>query len=193
MAKSMEIKVTKDMLVGDVIGKYPAAADVMESFGLTCTGCAVNTMESIELGGKGHGMTDEQVDAMVEDVNLVVSNAKPAPAKAEGPKEPFKLSGKAAEKMSAILKETGKEGWGIRILVSPGGCAGFSYGMDFSEKLQEGDDSMEFSGVKVFIASGSRSLLAGVTVDYVETLQESGFKFSNPNAKASCGCGKSFA
>lgn len=189
----MTESVSKEMIVSEVIEKWPLAADIMESFGLTCTGCSVNTMESIEAGAHGHGIQDDQIDTMVKEINEAIASGK-APERTE-PKEveQLKVTEKAIEKMKAILKEQGKEGWGIRVLVSAGGCAGFTYGMDFAEKAQEGDDTLSLNGLNLFVNKSSASLLSGVTVDFIDTLQESGFKFDNPNAKASCGCGKSFA
>jgi iron-sulfur cluster assembly accessory protein len=186
--------VTKDMTVSEIIEKHPVAADIMQSYGLSCFGCSVNTMESLEMGAKSHGIPDERIDDMVREINEAVLPGKEEKNLQTPERETGELvvTEKAVEKMKSILKEQNKEGWGIRILVSSGGCAGYMYGMDFARKAQSGDKTLKFDGLKVFVDQASLRLLAGVKVDYVETLQESGFKFDNPNAKASCGCGKSF-
>ena len=75
--------------------------------------------------------------------------------------------------------------------MQPGGCSGFQYGMDFSEKPDENDEIVEQHGVKVFINKESIEFLKGSNIDFVESLQGSGFKIDNPNVKNSCGCGKS--
>ena len=66
------------------------------------------------------------------------------------------------------------------------------YGMDFESKPAPDDAVIEHSGVKPFVDPASRTILKGIEVDYIETLQQSGFKFNNPNATKTCGCGKSF-
>ena len=191
--------ITKDMIISDIIMKHPFAAEIMETYGLSCTGCSVNTMESIESGVKTHGLPDDRTEEIVKDINHAISSGKapePRTEETEEPaqeQEPLQVTEKAAEKMKSILASESKAGWGIRMIVSAGGCAGFTYGMDFSEKAGEGDQVLEFGGQKVFVDQQSAKLLSGVTVDYVDSLNEAGFKFDNPNAKASCGCGKSFS
>lgn len=184
-------KVTKDMIVSDVIGQYPLAAEIMASYGLSCTGCSANTADSIDAGARSHGMDDEAITQMVAAVNDAISSGKTA-LPAVQTKGEMTVTDKAAAKMLEILAQQKKAGWGIRINVSAGGCAGYMYGMDFSQKANVDDKVIEKAGAKVFVDPNSARLLGGVTVDYVETLQESGFKFANPNAKGSCGCGQSF-
>lgn len=187
--------VTKDMIVAEVIEKYPIAADIMQSYGLSCTGCSVSTVDSIEVGAKGHGIQDERIDEMVAEINTAIASGnsgQKTEQSQEGPIKPINVTDKAVEKMKAILTEQKKEGWGIRVQASAGGCAGYTYGMDFVEKPNDDDQVQDRNGLKVFVDSQSAKLLSGMTVDFVETLQESGFKFDNPNATSSCGCGKSF-
>ena len=191
MATQSSQAVTKDMTVADIIAKYPFAADIMQSYGLSCFGCAVNTLESVEMGAKGHGIPEERMEEMVEEMNSVISSGK-TPVREEKPIQPLAVTPKAAQKMKDILTQQKKEGWGIRIVVSAGGCAGYMYGMDFAQKGEENDQVIHANGVPVFIEANSTKLLSGVVIDFVETLQESGFKFENPNAKATCGCGQSF-
>src|SRR5207245_4906264 len=76
--------------------------------------------------------------------------------------------------------------------IEGGGCSGFQYGLGFDRGAQEGDHEFEVEGVKVVVDPFSAPYLRGSTVDYLETIQESGFKIDNPNAVASCGCGHSF-
>jgi len=82
---------------------------------------------------------------------------------------------------------------GLRIEVRGGGCSGLSYGMEWADEPAEGDVLFERSGVRVFIDAKSYLYLAGSELVYVETLTSSGFRLNNPNAKANCGCGKSFS
>ncbi|MAD47678.1 MAG: iron-sulfur cluster assembly accessory protein [Oceanospirillaceae bacterium] len=82
---------------------------------------------------------------------------------------------------------------GLRIKVEGGGCSGFQYGMKLEQDVEQGDELLDFSGLKVIVDENSWPLLDGVTVDFVDGLEGSGFKFENPNASNSCGCGKSFS
>ena len=77
----------------------------------------------------------------------------------------------------------------LRVAVEGGGCSGFQYGLGFDRGAQEGDHEFECEGVKVVVDPFSAPHLRGCSVDYLETIQESGFKIDNPNAVASCGCG----
>ncbi|BFM38347.1 iron-sulfur cluster assembly accessory protein [Synechocystis sp. LKSZ1] len=81
---------------------------------------------------------------------------------------------------------------GIRLAVKDGGCNGYQYDIKVSETPKPDDEIVEFGSLKVFIDPQSSPLLAGVVVDYIDSLLESGFKFINPNATNTCGCGKSF-
>ena len=80
----------------------------------------------------------------------------------------------------------------LRVAIEGGGCSGFQYGLGFDRGAQEGDHEFDCEGVKVVVDPFSAPYLMGAQVDYLETIQESGFKIENPNAVASCGCGHSF-
>jgi iron-sulfur cluster assembly accessory protein len=80
----------------------------------------------------------------------------------------------------------------LRVAIEGGGCSGFQYGLGFDRGAQEGDHEFQCEGVTVVVDPFSAPYLRGATVDYLETIQESGFKIDNPNAVSSCGCGHSF-
>jgi iron-sulfur cluster assembly accessory protein len=80
----------------------------------------------------------------------------------------------------------------LRVAIEGGGCSGFQYGLGFDRGAQEGDLEFDCEGVTVVVDPFSAPYLSGATVDYLETIEESGFKIENPNAVASCGCGHSF-
>jgi iron-sulfur cluster assembly protein len=81
---------------------------------------------------------------------------------------------------------------GLRILIEGGGCSGFQYGLRLEADKQEDDTELEIEGVKLLVDPMSFTLVAGVTVDFIDTLTHTGFKFDNPNATSTCGCGQSF-
>ncbi len=93
----------------------------------------------------------------------------------------------------ASEKEMAPDTIGLRIGVLPGGCSGFKYEMSIDEAPASDDLVVEIEGVKLFVDPFSAQYLAGVTVDYVSTMQSSGFSFGNPNATGGCGCGTSFS
>jgi iron-sulfur cluster assembly protein len=81
---------------------------------------------------------------------------------------------------------------GIRLSIKDGGCSGYEYAIDVAETPQPGDLLENQGALRVYVDAQSASLLDGVVIDYVEGLVESGFKFTNPHATDTCGCGKSF-
>ncbi len=92
----------------------------------------------------------------------------------------------AAEKMDTNT-------YGLRVYVQGGGCAGFQYGLDFDESPRPGDFEMKFQGLKVYVDPISAMHLEGTSIDYVMGISGAGFKFNNPSAKTTCGCGSSFS
>ena len=103
------------------------------------------------------------------------------------------LTPRAAEKIRGLMaEEPAGEAEVLRVAIQGGGCSGFEYALGFDRGAQSGDHELEFHGVKVVVDPFSAPYLQGSTVDFLETIQESGFKIDNPNATASCGCGHSF-
>lgn len=98
----------------------------------------------------------------------------------------------AAGKIQELAKEE-ENVLGLRVYVKGGGCSGYQYGMAFESKLSDDDTVIEKDDVKVILDSQSAPLLSGAEIDYVDSLQGSGFSVKNPNAKKTCGCGSSFA
>jgi len=98
----------------------------------------------------------------------------------------------AEQKIKDLMQEE-KDTVGLRIYVRGGGCHGYQYGMAFETKIGEDDTILEKDGVKVIMDSQSAPLLGGAEVDYVDSLQGSGFAIKNPQAKTPCGCGSSFS
>ena len=86
---------------------------------------------------------------------------------------------------------TGELG-GLRVSVQPGGCSGFKYSLVIEDKNAEDDFVLDNDGFKVFVDPFSAQYIGGVVIDYVTSMQGSGFTFKNPNATGGCGCGSSF-
>lgn len=99
----------------------------------------------------------------------------------------------AAERLKDLLDKEGKlASHGLRMKVVGGGCSGLQYELAFDERTDEDDHEIAAGDVRVLVDPKSAIYLVGCTLDYVDTLMESGFKISNPNAKDTCGCGQSF-
>lgn len=100
----------------------------------------------------------------------------------------------AAERIRELLgKENKTETHGLRMKVIGGGCSGLRYELAFDDQIRDVDTQIEVNGVRVIVDEKSALYLAGITLDFVDTLQESGFKMLNPNASSTCGCGESFS
>ena len=104
------------------------------------------------------------------------------------------LTGRAAEEVQKFIvqEQVPADTAGLRISVLPGGCSGFKYSLNIEERPLDDDLVSEVNGVRVFVDGFSAQYLAGITVDYVTSMQGSGFTFNNPNASGGCGCGSSF-
>lgn len=98
----------------------------------------------------------------------------------------------AAQKLKEQFAEMGKPNASLRIRVIGGGCSGFQYDMSPEEGKKEEDIEIQDHGVSIVVDPESNAFLDNTTIDYIDSLQGSGFKLLNPNAKSSCGCGDSF-
>ncbi len=103
------------------------------------------------------------------------------------------LSPLAIERVKQFIDKDNSGADGLRVFVMAGGCSGHQYGMVLEKDAKSDDFTFEDGGVKVYIDNQSAKLLLGSNIDFVESVQGSGFKINNPNAVSSCGCGNSFS
>lgn len=127
------------------------------------------------------------------EATTTVAPSIPATPSDLGVQNPIVLTAKAVEMVKDAIEREGLHGYGIRVGVMGGGCAGFQYSMDFEKEPKDGDISFEQDGIRLYVDPMSSMYLQGVSVDYVQGLQGAGFKFVNPNARSTCGCGSSFS
>ena len=99
----------------------------------------------------------------------------------------------AARKVKTLIEEEGNDNLKLRVYITGGGCAGFSYGFKFDEDAKEDDTQVENQGVTLLVDPMSIQYLVGSEVDYTEGLQGAQFVVKNPNATSTCGCGSSFS
>ncbi len=109
------------------------------------------------------------------------------------PELPVTVTQKAVNMVNITKEQEGIDpAWGLRIAVRGGGCSGFEYALDFEDEPRENDHVYDQFGLKVMIDPISGRYLKGTEIDYVLGTSGAGFKFNNPNAMGTCGCGSSF-
>jgi iron-sulfur cluster assembly accessory protein len=179
--------IVKEMTIEEIFSRFPhksqKLAQEVTNAGLHCVGCGAAVWETLEAGMLSHGFSLEQVDALVVKLNGILNEKVDLSS--------ISMTERAASKYKEILKDEGKEGWGLRFADRAAGCSGFEYVLDYSEKAEPDDEIFASHGVEVHVNKGVVSRLLGAEIDYVDGLNGSGFKISNPNVKGSCGCGKS--
>ena len=105
----------------------------------------------------------------------------------------IKLTDSAATKVKELLdREAPEQTMALRVAVQPGGCSGLRYALYFDDQVKETDQAAEYDGVRVIVDKMSVPYLSGAEIDYIDSLQQSGFTINNPNAQGSCACGDSF-
>lgn len=110
----------------------------------------------------------------------------------EAVQEGINLSDTAAAKVKSLLEQEGRTDLSLRVAVQPGGCSGLRYQLFFDERALDGDTVREFGGVNVVVDRMSGPYLSGAEIDFVDSIEKSGFVIDNPNAGGSCACGDSF-
>jgi iron-sulfur cluster insertion protein len=120
-------------------------------------------------------------------------NADRLEAPVSGGSPVIAITDTAASKVKELIEAEGNEGLALRVAVRPGGCSGFAYEMFFDTDVADDDLTSDSGGVRVVVDPSSAQLLSGATLDYRDSLQESGFSIENPNAQRTCGCGQSFS
>ena len=116
-----------------------------------------------------------------------------APTFRTGDERLVKLTANAAKKVSTLLTKQGRANGVLRVAVVGGGCSGLSYKMDLQDGPANRDILVESGGVRVVVDPKSALYVTGSELDYVDALQDGGFKVKNPNAATSCSCGESFS
>lgn len=180
-------RVHRQMTIEEILSLFPHKAQRLAheitSAGLHCVGCHAATWETLEAGMMGHGMDNAAIERLVGKLNALLDEKVDAST--------ITITPRAAEKYREILKEEGKEGWGVRLDERMAGCNGFEYTLDYSEKALPTDASFESNGIQIHIQADKVARMIGSEIDYIDSLNASGFKISNPNVRSSCGCGTS--
>ena len=185
--------ITKNTTISNILIENPEQSqiltEIMLDFGIHCVGCGAASIETLEQGVLGHGYTEKDLNKLIKDLNKVIKEASKKPKK-QTQEFNLNLTEKAIEKIKESIKQSGKET--LKISVVAGGCSGFMYDLEMVDSSKPSDLNIKQGGISLVIDPKSMELLSGTEIDYVDTLNESGFKFNNPNADHGCGCGKSF-
>lgn len=179
--------VHREMIIGTILSKFPhrsaQLAQLITKAGLHCIGCGAATWETLEAGMISHGKTNEEIDALVDELNELLQRPLMP--------DTITLTPQAAQKFHQIALEDGKQGASLRFGDRAGGCSGFEYILDFCEDKGEDDICFESHGIEIVVNRYSIDRLLGSEIDYLEGLYGAGFKISNPNSGGGCGCGNS--
>ena len=195
--ESSNNQVSKDTTISEVLminpDKSSLLAEIMTEFGIHCVGCGAASFETLEQGVLGHGFSNVELTKLITDLNAALGAVE---AKEESKEDlgDFKLilTDSAAKKISDSINKRDNDDSILRVSVLPGGCSGFMYELEFTDKKNDDDLNFTQDGVNLAVPKESMESLNGTIIDYVDDLNESGFKFENPTAKKECGCGKSF-
>ena len=181
--------ITAETTIGEIMLKYPQLADTMALRGVAMSGCGTPYQEQLKTAAAAV-MNDGDFNTMLNELNTAAAKIE-----SERPKErpaTFGVTEAAVEKVKELMKKQGVSGFNLRVEVKPGGCAGYSYEFSLDDEVKTDDIAVEKNGMKVIVNSTSAEALKGAVIDYVESLNKSGFKVDNPNAHAVCSCGSSF-
>ena len=180
-------QVSRQMTIDEIFSRFPhksqKLASELTNTGLNCVGCQASTWETLEAGMLGHGFSEEEIDELVDRLNEILAEKTDLTT--------ITLTKRAADKYKEILAEDGKPGYGLRFGDRAAGCSGFEYVLDYSKEALPDDKVFVSQGVEIHVNEKIAPRLLGVEIDYIDGLNGAGFKISNPNAKSSCGCGKS--
>ena len=177
--------ITRGMTIGEVIAKHPFLAEIMTSYGLHCVGCGVNPYETIEQGCLGHGMPEETLERMMDEINDAVTST---------PKEEqkFIISRNAVEKLNGFAKQEGKKNFALRLGIASNGCCGgdeLNYTLEFADKSESDEIVLSNNGVNLYVNSHVINKINDISIDYVEDKNGAGFKIETSAKQSSGGCG----
>ncbi|HJO14712.1 MAG TPA: iron-sulfur cluster assembly accessory protein [Candidatus Pacearchaeota archaeon] len=191
--------ITRDTIISNILEINPSKSalltEMLLDFGIHCIGCGASSIETIGQGVLGHGYTEEQLDKLIADLNKVIISEKVDTNLEIINTQDFKLTltSTAVTKVKEAMKSQGKKGTAtLRVSVLSGGCSGFMYDLQFIDEPVKGDINFKQDGINIGVDKGSLDQLNNIEIDFIDTLNESGFKFNNPNQSAGRGCGKSF-
>ncbi len=175
--------ITNKMTIAEIFETFPhqsgRLAQAITDCGLHCVGCHAATWETLEEGMLGHGKSPAEVEDLLKQLNKIIAE--------EIDLTTISVTPRAAKKFLELADNPTDA---LRLSIQGERCSSKEHILDFSEKVEEDDQTFESHGVKIHVKKEMVSQLIGSVIDYVDGHHGSGFKVSNPNTH-SCGCGKS--
>lgn len=181
----------KDMVVADIVGLYPESADIIMGYGLHCISCHYNAVETLEQGILGHGYSEDELNALVNELNDAVSgsalqagsNDMPLPDEAE--QMAITITPKAIAQIKKALKQDQQKASLLRLEVT--GVSTFKYEMNFIEPHEVDPLEKIFSfskgAVRICVSKKYYKKINGLVIDYLREGDREGFKMKNPNVR----------
>jgi len=178
--------ITPEMTIGQIIEKYPQTTEVLLGYGLQCVGCAVNPYETLEQGALGHGMSQESLESLLQEANMVVTKEAPYEMNSAG----ITLAPNAVDTLEAMMESDNKQGHGLKVDAKQEG-EGLNYFLDIVEQAEEDDLTLEWGGIKIFINQSSLDLMKPSVIDFVTMPGGEGFKvIALKDPEKTCKCNK---
>lgn len=173
--------ITENTPLSIMVKRFPSLIPLIEKENIPCQGChSPYTLPLKTLLEKFSPKKDIKV--FIQELNSKIEDIS---------NEQFSISKEAIEKIKYLAQKNNKEP-GLRIIVKEGGCAGKEYKFEFENKQKENDTIIKENNIKIYIDKESIKFLNGSRLEFVNSLVGGGFRISNPQAKSTCGCGKSF-
>lgn len=180
-------RIHRHMTIEQILSMFPhkaqRLAQEITQAGLHCVGCHAATWETLEAGMLGHGMATSAIDRLESRLNALLDE--------QVDPSTITLTPSAAAKVREAAQKSGKESSHLRFGDRMAGCSGFEYELDLSDAAEPDDAVFESQGIQIHVKKAMLPRLLGAVIDHVDGLRGSGFKITNPNARASCGCGTS--
>ena len=176
------LKFSKNDIINDVIGKFPAAIEILLSYGLNCVSCSLNSADSIEVGAKAHGIEVEKIKEIMQAINRAsVKYAKEMLSAID-----LFMSLKAEQAILKVAEEENKSLQPLRIEVQGDCCQDTQYVLDF-DKQKSTDIEYKFPHVTIIATPTDAKKIGGCIIDYLDGPMGTGFKIDNPQM-TECKC-----
>tara|TARA_Y100000310_G_scaffold334212_1_gene413401 strand:+ start:1257 stop:1814 length:558 start_codon:yes stop_codon:yes gene_type:complete len=180
----MKQPITKDTLIGEILSQNPeksqTLSEVMTDFGIHCVDCGVASFETLEQGVLSHGYSEKDLNKLITDLNKVI-NEKETKSETKPNDFSLKLTPKAITKVKQIIQSEG-EGKILRVSAITGGCLGQTYDLEIMETAPKQDLKFKQEDLEISVDKNSLECLNNTEIDFIDSQNESGFKFNNPNA-----------
>jgi iron-sulfur cluster assembly accessory protein len=177
----MKTLITESTTLGSVVKRFPSLVPIIENYSIPAQGC--HSPYTLPLKTLFEKFSKGALKDFIQELNTKIEDFS---------NKQFSVSTEAIDRIKTLALKN-KKIPGLRILVKEGGCAGKEYKFEFENNQKENDVVIEEDKVKIFIDKESIRFLNGSRLEFVNSLMGGGFRISNPQAKATCGCGKSFS